>query len=1066
MSKENQNKTSVPARKEEVGKRIEDLREKKGGVVEDRKKLQKMKDDIDALDHEIKAQKKLNKEEEIKKLTKSMMDETMGQDEKERATKLKEDGHLNDIKKEAANQEIFEVNEKELKEYEEYENKFNIPIDEKVVTEKKRTDKFNGKKFKNLQDYKRAKKEAEEKVVDKLMGGILKYSDEKEKALDNAKKNYIDTNTSTPIDVLKDEIDQSFDKQKELSEAEKEEGIVWEEFEKYHKENPGERPTEDLEDRYRKAEERLKLAQENSAKFLEENKGTKENEKDEPAKEIKLEENNEETIDPEKEGIEENPENSNDNKEKTEIKEGQEDIENKEKDESGKEEKIIKSVEVIEAEKKLEQAREKYISEYKKCEKEADRQKLIDKTRNATFNIIAGIKNIFSKNKIEYKKEDFFTEEAKKAKEEYTQARKEMGSTMYDQKKAELEKAGLSGADLEKALSQYKATEILAKTIIDERQKIIDSKDPETKGHLLKRMYKGFMKIEPKWRRTALCTIIFLPLSATGAIGAASIAAGGVGAGIAGLAVTKFAISMGIGYGFGLTSLGIDMAKKGSDLKFTKAQYDKKIELQDKFGKGEMQMEEYEKEIKTLEDAERKRARNRAIVKGVIGGALAITAGYVAYGVIGHGLDSFNEAHNTVDAVSGADTSHIQAGVEKGVGGPFEYHSNVEAVTNDGQGAISTIRELQNNLKLEYGNNLEDAPASVKHILSTDAHDLAKEYGMYNPGEDAESALIKAGSKFTVDQSGNVKFDNTLLEKGTELKGSGLYEEKMFDSDHSGESLAPSSQINPETGLPLNPSDALSETINKIPENNINHIFPGDKIAVWESLKNKSALTLLKLEHPNPEHIALANYLHKLEDVSGIKPMEYLPGGKPESIADFSIRALHEIRGMGLDKLKEVTLDKDVVGSIPLEHLEPVNQPPVEQTEPITNPNEPQAQSEPIQETVTGQQPEVVTSPEDLFRLRNEIFTENLNKIYTNEFSMHLVWDRIQSSRVGDFIKDNMINQDHKELISYLNKLEEVSGKTAGFNDLGDKTDETILEFMDRSLKVIQEQGDLDKVKL
>ncbi len=155
-----------------------------------------------------------------------------------------------------------------------------------------------------------------------------------------------------------------------------------------------------------------------------------------------------------------------------------------------------------------------------------------------------------------------------------------------------------------------------------------------------------------------------------------------------------------------------------------------------------------------------------------------------------------------------------------------------------------------------------------------------------------------------------------------------------------------------------------------------------------------------------------------------------------------------------------------MVGSIPLEHLEPVNQPPVEQTEPITNPNEPQAQSEPIQETVTGQQPEVVTSPEDLFRLRNEIFTENLNKIYTNEFSMHLVWDRIQSSRVGDFIKDNMINQDHKELISYLNKLEEVSGKTAGFNDLGDKTDETILEFMDRSLKVIQEQGDLDKVKL
>jgi len=49
-------------------------------------------------------------------------------------------------------------------------------------------------------------------------------------------------------------------------------------------------------------------------------------------------------------------------------------------------------------------------------------------------------------------------------------------------------------------------------------------------------------------------------------------------------------------------------------------------------------------------------------------------------------------------------------------------------------------------------------PTSVKHILNTNADKLAREYGMYKPGQDAESAFIKSGSSFQVDRYGNVTY--------------------------------------------------------------------------------------------------------------------------------------------------------------------------------------------------------------------------------------------------------------------------------------------------------------------
>ena len=108
----------------------------------------------------------------------------------------------------------------------------------------------------------------------------------------------------------------------------------------------------------------------------------------------------------------------------------------------------------------------------------------------------------------------------------------------------------------------------------------------------------------------------------------------------------------------------------------------------------------------------------------------------------------------------------------------------IGAVADKGQGAISTIKELKDNLEKTYENVPEkDIPENVKHIIDTDADDLAKEYGLYRPGEEAESANVLSGDKITLDQeTGKVEFhqvktgEDIVLEKGKD------YEGDMFDS--------------------------------------------------------------------------------------------------------------------------------------------------------------------------------------------------------------------------------------------------------------------------------------------
>lgn len=370
---------------------------------------------------------------------------------------------------------------------------------------------------------------------------------------------------------------------------------------------------------------------------------------------------------------------------------------------------------------------------------------------------------------------------------------------------------------------------------------------------------------------------------------------------------------------------------------------------------------------------------NEETARGILLGASFSILGWKIREWFNGDSESINEViknSNEVDTVSGADTGNVKPGAsfedntnlntENGTGAKIDNavkHESVQATADNGQGAIPTIRELQNNLKLEYKDSLDNAPASVKHILETDPNKLAQEFGMYKPGEDAESLLIKSGSYFKVDSSGNLSFhdidanNDIVLLKGNEIKVDSPIEGKMFDSDSpkieteinntSDENIISatdtekelaSTQVAPETidannsslrvktmeenivdsndsDLYVRPSeiniDILQPTeLKELKENYLHSIFPTKKLMrSWENINdNMSAQKLIILsnnEKLDSAYEPLNLYVKKLQELSGLNPYsatELLP---PESISDFIDRAYEKINQIGrLDEVK------------------------------------------------------------------------------------------------------------------------------------------------------------------
>ncbi len=79
----------------------------------------------------------------------------------------------------------------------------------------------------------------------------------------------------------------------------------------------------------------------------------------------------------------------------------------------------------------------------------------------------------------------------------------------------------------------------------------------------------------------------------------------------------------------------------------------------------------------------------------------------------------------------------------------------LESAMAGSRGAIGAIDDLQDSLKLKFGN---DVPAQYKDLMAKTPDQLAREWGFYKPGEVNESAVIKKGEGFSIDSKGVVRF--------------------------------------------------------------------------------------------------------------------------------------------------------------------------------------------------------------------------------------------------------------------------------------------------------------------
>lgn len=548
---------------------------------------------------------------------------------------------------------------------------------------------------------------------------------------------------------------------------------------------------------------------------------------------------------------------------------------------------------------RVDDARNIYVKEYLKCKKEVRNKVAIDRAK-------ASILNFFKSKdkKTTINEEDYFSDEYKEAKKIYDQARIDLGNDLFNKKRIELSESGVSGSELDTKLKEYKATEILTKTIIEERNKLIQAKaegspiNPAT----WRRLLHAYSKLT-KTQKLLLSTAIFAGAGAAGFIG--------VGAGLG--AATGVRLARGI-FSMGASALaakGIDRYNKKGNEAFQSGQEAKLAFLKNQFGEGQISQEEYEKQSEDIEAENRKRARNQALLKAGVGIAIGAGVGALtSYEMGGMGSHHVENTQNNI-----ADTTHLAKGdstlidqdttttpIEQ-TAEPIEAeqippviqpHASIEAIVGKGDGAIRTIEDLQDKLRAEYPEGAE-RPASVQHILDTKADKLAIEYGMFKPGEAEESAMFKVGGKFSVDESGNVSYQETadgsatILEKGTDAKVTEVYKGDMFDSDRghnmgtnntSAEFKDNSFYNDPEyekysqsiaQEIPNGASPDIN--LNPIEGNNIPQDIPGGA----EEIPSGNGIT-----NPlNPESGATPNNIPEAKDVTPAGPSErvYATGG-------------------------------------------------------------------------------------------------------------------------------------------------------------------------------------------
>ncbi len=169
---------------------------------------------------------------------------------------------------------------------------------------------------------------------------------------------------------------------------------------------------------------------------------------------------------------------------------------------------------------------------------------------------------------------------------------------------------------------------------------------------------------------------------------------------------------------------------------------------------------------------EKNTVRALALTKGAAVGLLGFEIGYglryaQEHGYLGavweviseKGAEGFNKAKELLSSLSSEDA---EFGTSKGAilessntPSPNQTNVEVEKVMAGARGAIGAIDDLQDKLRDKFGTAV---PEQYQEFLSKDPNKLAQEWGFYKPGEAEESAVIKKGEGFSIDQRGVIRF--------------------------------------------------------------------------------------------------------------------------------------------------------------------------------------------------------------------------------------------------------------------------------------------------------------------
>ena len=184
--------------------------------------------------------------------------------------------------------------------------------------------------------------------------------------------------------------------------------------------------------------------------------------------------------------------------------------------------------------------------------------------------------------------------------------------------------------------------------------------------------------------------------------------------------------------------------------------------------------EEIVKELQTLKDAGRgsnfsaeeiallDKKRGKLVGREEEEAIVRARARLIAAAIIGGSVSSFDSTMSPVTEVPseeqgvGIETENVTKGtLEDSQHGTYE---KLSIEVQKGQGAIKMFEQLQAQVEAvkESGGTLSPTALS---LLEKNPEALAREYGFYQPDQEAESALIHRGDKFVIDEEGSLLFE-------------------------------------------------------------------------------------------------------------------------------------------------------------------------------------------------------------------------------------------------------------------------------------------------------------------